>query len=647
LNAQEAGQQAGVAQALREVVVKRGYMAHGVARQLDQARELAERSRHAKLSVQLLLRHGRPAEEVLRAYYEELKQQGFPRELGQALVADSHLQAEEAQALGTAVGRAWEALYQREARELGDGLRAATAAGPGAGAPFGAMPGQAPMGAPPMMATGLHAAYPGVFQTGMMQAYQPYGGYPGYGYNGGYAMAPVPPTFVSGIRPAFSGGYEYGPMPGGPPPVMAQPIPPGQALPPSPSPWGGAPVAPPGSGPVAPGYQSALTSERVARMDLLPAWAHTRERSAARLDAPSSGPLRPPPEVAAAGEGASPGVVATPDGVGAAPGAKPKKLRKLDEPKGTVPGFEYMERLGKGKVGVVYKARELASGREVALKVLLPVFMEEPSLVERFLREAQIAASLEHTNIRKVYAGGQAAGLLYLVMEYIDGETLQDKLDRDGKLPEDDCLRWAAQIARAMDHYNRHGVLHRDIKPANILISNDRRALLCDLGISKRVYEDFALTKQGTTLGSPFYISPEQGMGTDDLDIRSDLYSLGVTLFHCLAGRVPFYGQNAGVIISKHAREPLPDLKKLNPEISPQSVELVAKMCAKLPEDRPQSPKQLLAELQWIRTEVGGGINTPIAPLEPPGEDSLEEMAVPKPRLGLWRRFLRALGIGR
>jgi serine/threonine-protein kinase len=299
--------------------------------------------------------------------------------------------------------------------------------------------------------------------------------------------------------------------------------------------------------------------------------------------------------------------------------------------------------LGKGTVGVVYKAIEMATGRVVALKVLLPIFQKNPTLVERFRREAQIAANLDHPNVRKIYAGGEAGGQLYLAMEYIDGETLQDKLDRQSVLPEAESLRWIAQIARAMDHYVKIGMLHRDLKPGNILITSDNRALLCDLGISKRVYEDFALTMQGTTLGSPWYLSPEQGLGTDELDIRSDIYSLGVTLFHCLTGRVPYLGGNAGVIISKHAKEPIPDVRRLNPKISRGASALIERMLAKRREDRHQTPKELLAEIAWLRSETGVNM-TPIVPLDPPSLEESAAMVRAKPTL--FKRVLRAVGLG-
>ncbi len=353
--------------------------------------------------------------------------------------------------------------------------------------------------------------------------------------------------------------------------------------------------------------------------------------------APPAPADEPPPGMASPSQAAS----------AVAPAPRLKK-EALAEPTGPIPGYEIVERIGRGTVGVVYKARELATGRDVALKILLPVFLQNQTLVERFRREATIAASLDHPNIRRIYAGGEAGGFLYLAMEFVDGETLQDRIDRHGSVPEPEALRVVAQVARAMDHYVKLGVLHRDMKPANILVSRSGTAKLCDLGISKRVYEDFALTVQGTTLGSPFYISPEQGLGTDNLDVRSDIYSLGVTLFHALAGRVPFIGGNAGVIISKHHREPLPDISKLKPGLSKGCVKLIGKMCGKRPEERHQSARELLAEITWVRAEHGAS-QTPIVPLTPPRPDEAAAAAAAAAtagarRPGLLRRILRLFG---
>jgi serine/threonine protein kinase len=421
-------------------------------------------------------------------------------------------------------------------------------------------------------------------------------------------------------RPAWQGGtrelHAYGAALGEAPPGAVAPPPAFQApaLPP-----GAAPAPPPGPG--APPAHFGRTVERAAvDMKNLPAWAKTGFR---KIDPDA---LKVPAE----------------------PEKKPKK-DGLQEPSGPVPGFEMQEKISKGKTGVVYRALEKETGRIVALKVMYPIFMKNAHLVERFKREAKIASRIDHPNILKVYSGGEAGGHLYVSMELVEGETLHEKIEKQTVLPEPDALRWIAQIARAMDHYGRQGIVHRDVKPEHVLITKDNRALLCELGMSKKAYEEFAQTAQGSSFGAPYYVSPEQGMGVLELDIRSDIYSLGVTLFHCLTGRVPFLGGNAGVIISKHATEAIPDVRKLNPKVTKGAAALIERMMAKKREDRHQTPKELLAEIAWLRSESGVS-STPIVPLDPPGSDDQKPAAPPKPparKPGIFQRMLRAVGFAR
>jgi predicted Ser/Thr protein kinase len=731
LNAQEAGKRAGVEQTLAQVLVKRGYLTRGQLREVEIAREAAERGRRAKVAIQLLLRHGR-TEAELQGLYTELKAQQFPVELSAALEQQGVLRGPERATLDAAVERAMGQLHQREAEELArlveqrQGMRPPPAPQPSPAPPQPAPVPPAPpaAGAFPGTATAHRAAYQATAQVPVYPglagptaappppparspaawgaapaAYAPYGQpapyAPGYGSpsgfappaNGPYGAPPAGWGAPPQAPPGWGGpppGYVATETPAAPPPrprtgeraAYAPPAPayrPGQAfqqsrgaMPAWPAQEATIPAALPGDGraPV-PSMPVAVVA---APGTLVAAPASAQPRAEAQRGLPpvrpvsglSSGPIdvqRPAAygktaERAAADLARLPEWAKTgfrkidPSALDAAPAAAapdPRlRLEAMAEPSGNVPGFEIKERIGKGTVGVVYRAVELQTGRMVALKVLLPIFRKNQTLIERFRREAKLAASLDHPNVRKIYSGGEIGGQLFLAMEYIDGETLQDKIDKHSTLPENESLRWIAQIARAMDHYVKIGMLHRDVKPANVLVSKDNRALLCDLGISKRVYEDYALTMQGTTLGSPWYLSPEQGMGTDDLDIRSDVYSLGVTLFHCLTGRVPFLGGNAGVIISKHAKEPVPDVRRINSKISRGAAALIERMMAKRREDRHQTPKELLAEIAWLRSESGIAA-TPIVPLDPPSLD--EAAAIVRTRPGFWRRLARAVGL--
>ncbi|MHC4831295.1 MAG: protein kinase domain-containing protein, partial [Planctomycetota bacterium] len=438
LSALEASQRAGVRQTIGQVLLKRGYLTHYAARQLETARKLAERSRRAKLTVQLLLRHGRPEESLLKSYYETLKHEGFPCQLGEKLVGEGRISAQENEALTQAIDRAWDALYQRELRELSDGLRYRLAQiGGGSGGYGYGNPSVYAMPAYPHNATGMHPAYgatgihPAGGQTGVRQAYvhpQAYAAQPGYQqmYTGTRAAQPA---WGSGAyaQPG-SGGYPQQPGPGGygPPAAQAQMAPANNPLPPSPSPYAtGHRQAYMPQAPMPPGGQVANTAEQMAHMHLLPNWALTRERPSYH-----PGAEQPPHAAPHKAEG------------------KQRNNRKLREPTGTVPGYEYVERLGTGKTGIVYKAKQLSSGRTVALKVMLPVFQEDPNLCQRFLRETKEAARRRNEHLREVYESGQRGGLLFMAMEYVEGETLEDKIDRAGKLAESDVLRWIAQIAR-------------------------------------------------------------------------------------------------------------------------------------------------------------------------------------------------------
>jgi serine/threonine-protein kinase len=194
-------------------------------------------------------------------------------------------------------------------------------------------------------------------------------------------------------------------------------------------------------------------------------------------------------------------------------------------------------------MATVYLARDLKLHREVAVKVLLPElgFALGP---ERFRREIELATHLSHPHILPIYDSGEADGELYYVMPYIAGESLRGRLNRERQLPLDDALRIACEVASALDHSHRHGIIHRDIKPENILLE-DGQALVADFGIARAVSAvgEGKLTSTGVSLGTPTYMSPEQGMADPNLDGRTDIYSLGCVLYEMLAGEPPFTGR--------------------------------------------------------------------------------------------------------
>ena len=243
--------------------------------------------------------------------------------------------------------------------------------------------------------------------------------------------------------------------------------------------------------------------------------------------------------------------------------------------------------------GVVYRARQLALNRWVAVKLLHPTLCEDPATVKRFISEARTAGRLRHENIVTALDCGQVGNRFYMVMELVEGESLQRILKRRGPLPEREALDIVRQIAGGLQYAWENRLIHRDIKPHNIMMTATGAAKLCDRGLCRELGEDSTLTATGFVHCTPAYASPEQGRGRRDLDTRSDLYSLGATLYELLTGRPPFLGNSAGDYFIKHATEaPLPPAQR-NPAVSPATNELVLRMLEKKPKRRPASPGEV------------------------------------------------------
>lgn len=250
-------------------------------------------------------------------------------------------------------------------------------------------------------------------------------------------------------------------------------------------------------------------------------------------------------------------------------------------------GYEIISEVGRGSMGVVYKARHLHTGRFTALKILPLKFAEKAVYLERFKREAMALMRLKHEHIVRAYDFGGSEEYYYLALEFVDGETLDRVLERQGRLPEREALEIGRQIALGLDCAAASGVIHRDVKPENVMLTRDGVAKLCDFGIVKLdQMQEGTLTMTGTTVGTPHYISPEQARGEDALDVRSDLYSLGITLYHLATGHVPFTGRSQGAILVRHILEPVPDPRSHNPSLSREFSEIVRGLTHKKPEDR-------------------------------------------------------------
>ncbi len=264
--------------------------------------------------------------------------------------------------------------------------------------------------------------------------------------------------------------------------------------------------------------------------------------------------------------------------------------------------YELNRRIGRGGMAEVFLARDQLLDRPVAIKVLFPEFAGDPNFVERFRREAQAAANLNHPNIVGVYDWGKVSGTYYIVMEYVPGRTVSEILRADGPLHPNRAADIAADVASALAFAHRNGVVHRDIKPGNILVTKQGLVKVADFGIARAISAGVEenLTQTGSVMGTATYFSPEQAQG-HDVDPRSDLYSLGVVMYEMVAGKPPFSGPSPVAIAYKHVQETPPPLREVAPAV-PEAYEAVThKALAKDPADRYADGDELRADLRRFR----------------------------------------------
>jgi len=273
-------------------------------------------------------------------------------------------------------------------------------------------------------------------------------------------------------------------------------------------------------------------------------------------------------------------------------GRHPKRLGK----------YEIVNHIASGGMGSVYKAVDTKLGRPVALKVLPAELAANPVMIERFHREAKSAARFTHENIVTLLDDGEFEGTHFLVMEFIDGVDLGHFIERKGKLDPEEARRILIQAARALDHAHQQGVVHRDIKPANFLLTKKDGKLLVkltDMGLARKVNEkEFRVTRDGTTVGTIDYISPEQAHDSSIADTRSDIYSLGCTFFHMLAGNPPFSKGSLPERLMHHLKTQPPDIRTLSDNVPASFAHILKHMLAKKPSERYQTPRELLKDLE-------------------------------------------------
>ena len=265
--------------------------------------------------------------------------------------------------------------------------------------------------------------------------------------------------------------------------------------------------------------------------------------------------------------------------------------------------YEVVREVGRGGMATVYLAHDKRLAREVAIKVLYTEFAATLS-AERFRREVQIVTQLGHPHILPIYDYGEADGSLYYVMPFVRGESLRERLRRERQLPIEDALRLTIQVAGALEHAHARGVVHRDIKPENILVE-EGDAVVADFGIARAIGASGGpetLTQTGITLGTPWYMSPEQALGEKSIDGRSDQYALACVLYEMLIGEAPFQGPNAQAIMARHSLAAVPSLRVVR-ELIPQHVEdAIVRAMAKVPADRFASMAHFCEALQGLRT---------------------------------------------
>ncbi len=274
-----------------------------------------------------------------------------------------------------------------------------------------------------------------------------------------------------------------------------------------------------------------------------------------------------------------------------------------------IAGYEVLERVGRGGMGTVYRARQLSLDRIVAFKVLSPSLAWDEEFIERFMDEARASARLVHPNIVRALDVGKAEGIYYFVMEYMPGGSVEDQIEREGRIAPDRAVGILIDVARGLFYAEEQGVVHRDIKPENLMFDEEGTVKIVDLGIAGQVRGRRGFEQTEGVFGSPHYIAPEQAAG-ERIDHRADIYGLGASAYRMLSGRTLFTGASQAEIMAKHVNEEPEPLWKVAPWVPRRLCEIVMRMVAKDPDERYQSAREVIAALE----ELSAG--TPPRPTE-------------------------------
>jgi len=272
-------------------------------------------------------------------------------------------------------------------------------------------------------------------------------------------------------------------------------------------------------------------------------------------------------------------------------------------------GYHLVARVGVGGMGEVYKAMQIALGREVALKILSPELTEDRSFVEKFLREARAAGKFNHPNVIHVHEVGEEAGTYYFSMEYVDGGSVQDLVSKGKKLEPLRATEIVLQAAMALEFAEKVGIVHCDIKPDNLMLTNSGDIRLSDLGIAKSLNEKGKAEQTDGVFGSPHFMAPEQARGLP-MDHRSDLYSLGITYYRILLGKVPFSGKDAKEIMEKQVFDEPESPRRIDPNLAPMVYTILHKLLRKKAAERYQSATALIKDLETAIEQIKAGTHS-------------------------------------
>ena len=261
--------------------------------------------------------------------------------------------------------------------------------------------------------------------------------------------------------------------------------------------------------------------------------------------------------------------------------------------------YQVESEIGRGGNARIFLARD-PEGSQVALKILHPELLVSVA-ADRFLREIKLASQLSHPHIARLLDSGERDWLVYYVMEFVDGQTMRERLDSSRQLSIGETLRIGSDLLDALDHAHRQGIIHRDVKPANVVLSA-RGAILLDFGIARAVVASGSdqLTRSGIAVGTSTYMSPEQITAVTDIDHRCDLYSMGCVLYECLAGQAPYVHRNEAVVLQLHLTQPAPDVRTIRGDTPPELATAIAKAMAKAPNDRWRSAAEMRETLAAV-----------------------------------------------